>query len=367
MEKNISERFSLENQRINIFIGSTSGISEVIAHAIKSHFDEERFNVDVWDEDVFEPGKSNLQNLKKFTAIYDFAIMVFVNDYVVFHQEKIYDSIPPNIIFEYGLFLGRMGASRSFIIAEKGVKELIDKSFSGLKGITIGKAFEMDAEKSKEESVKPAAEYVKREILENYQFNASVSFLPSAALAIGYFNNFLSQVSQIVYDLSNDDQGVLHLSYGRKKESSFKTPFFLKNYKIVVIIPDILLDSGYDGGLERKIAKYGLVDTDINTERRKRPFGIYWKKQTEEEVAKDGFVFYDFPTTLDASQKIIELMLRDGQMNEKDADIEEIVGEKEIFNFIKTLKYKLRTTEKVYMRSSIEIVSDPDGYFKNKE
>lgn len=364
--KNLEERFSLENQRINIFIGSTSENSESIAHAIKSHFDEKRFNVDVWDEDVFEPSKSNLQNLKKFTTVYDFTIMIFVNDDTVIHRNKIHGSIPPNIIFEYGLFLGRMGASRSFIIAQKGIKEFIDNSFSDLQGISIGKTFDLDPKKTYKENVQPASEYVKKEILKNYKFNSDVSFLPSAALAVGYFDNFLTQVSQIIYELGNIDEGILNLSYGNKKEFNFKMPFFLRTFKLIIIIPDLLLDSGYEGALERKIAKYGLVDTNINTERRKRPFGIYWKKQSEEEIEKNGFIFYDFPTTLHASQKIIELILRDGRMNEKDIDIEEIIGEKEIFNFIKTLKYKLRTTKKVYMRESIEIISDPDNFFKTK-
>ena len=109
-----------------------------------------------------------------------------------------------------------------------------------------------------------------------------------------------------------------------------------------------------------------MIDTHINSERRKRPFGIYWKPQSEEEINEDGFVFYDFPTTLHASQKITELILHDGTMSEKNVEIIEIVGEKEIFNFIKTLNYKLRTTEKTYMRDSIKIISDPDNFFKTK-
>lgn len=361
--KSIDKRFSLDNQRINIFIGSTSENSMNIAHAIKSHFDEDKFNVDVWDEDVFEPNKSNLENLKKFTAIYDFAIMVFVNDDIVVHRNKSHGSIPPNIIFEYGLFLGRMGATRSFIIAQSDIKEFIDNSFSDLKGISLGKTFDIDPAKTNEENVKPASEYVKNEILKNYQHNAEISFLPSAALAIGYFNNFLAQVAQILFNLGNDENGILKLAYGSNKEKLFQMPFFLKKFKLVVIIPDILLDAGYSGELERQIAKYGLVDSDLSTNRRVRPFGIYWKVQTEEEIIKDGFVFYDFPTTLNASQQIIELMLRDGTMNEKNVEIEEVVGEKEIFNFIKTIRYKLRTTERTFMRKSIEIISNPDDYF----
>lgn len=64
--------------------------------------------------------------------------------------------------------------------------------------------------------------------------------------------------------------------------------------------------------------------------------------------------------------KITELILHDGTMSEKNVEIIEIVGEKEIFNFIITLKYKLRTTEKTYMRDSIKIISDPDNFFKTK-
>lgn len=363
--KKIDERFSIKNQRINVFIGSTTENSQNIAQAIKSHFDTDQFNVDVWDEDVFDSKKSNLDNLKKFTAIYDFAIMVFINDDIVIHRNKKLGSIPPNIIFEYGLFLGHIGSNRSFIISENSIKEFIDNSFTDIKGLDSRYSFTLNKFKSYEEDVKSPTNKIIKEIVENYRYKSEISFLPSSALAIGYYKNFISQISKTLNQLFVDEEAIIKLRYGRKKVNELEMDAFLMTFKIIVIIPDYLLDAGYEGSLERKIAQYKLHNTEIVLNNRKRTLSLYWKEQTKAEIQKNGFIFYDFPTTLSASQKTIELILRDSTMNEKDADIEEIIGEKEIFNFIKTLKYKIGRSEQTYMRKCIEIISNPDDYFKN--
>lgn len=356
--KNIEERFSTKKQRINIFIGSSSESSE-IAHLIKAQFEEEDFNVDVWDEDVFERGRSNLDNLKKFTALYDFAIMVFVQDDEVIHRNEKTGSIPPNIIFEYGLFLGRMGANKSFIIAENNIMPFIDKVFSDLKGISIGKSFDNSTRAKRTKTIKATVDYVKKEILKNYTSEAEIGFLPSAALAIGYFENFVKRVNQALYVLRNDADGVLKLEFG--KNEIFSMPFYRQKFKLVIVLPDIILEANHDA-LLGKIVDLGLIKIRIDA--KPRDFPVYWKQQTEEEIKRDGFIFYDFPTTLLASQRTIQLILRKG-MSAEEAQIEELVGEKEIFNFIKAINYKIITADNTYMRDSVLIVSDADEYFKN--
>jgi len=363
MPKLTPDRFSLENQRINIFIGSTSENSQTIAHKIKDHFDESQFNVDVWDEDVFEPGTSNLQNLEKFSAIYDYAIMVFVNDDTVLHRGQEFSSTPPNLIFEYGLFLGRMGAQRAFIMAEKSVEEFIKKSFSDIQGITIGKTFQYDNGVLSEESLLKSSDYVKEKILRYYKNSASISFLPSAALAIGYFNNFIDRVMASLNLLRNQESSQLELVVDRGKDH-IKVPFYRNTYELRVIIPEKLLESGY-GFIQDKIVDYGFVRTGIkNPMNPEREFGVYWKRQTPEEIARDGFVIYDFPTTLYSSQKVIDIMLKEGgtHLNTQDLDIKELVGEKEIYNFIKTIKFLVRASDKAYMRDTIRIELNPEEF-----
>ncbi|MEM8528704.1 MAG: TIR domain-containing protein [Bacteroidota bacterium] len=356
--KNIEERFSTQVQRINVFIGSSSESLEV-AREIKSHFDEENFNVDIWDEDVFERGKSNLDNLKKFTALYDFAIMVFVQDDEVIHRGKKTGSIPPNVIFEYGLFLGRMGTNKSFILAENNIKSFVDNVFSDIKGISLGKSFDNSSKPKRKKTTKAAVETIRKEMLLNYKSEAEIGFLPSAALAIGYFENFVKRVNKKLYSLRNDEDGILKLDFG--KDENFSMSFFRQKFKLIIILPKIILESNHDA-LLGKVVDFGLVKIRIDA--KPRDFPVYWKVQSKEEIKQDGFIFYDFPTTLLASQRTIQLILRKG-MSTEDAQIEELVGEKEIYNFIKAINYKIKTSDNTYMRESVEIISDADEYFKN--
>ena len=362
------ERFALNNNRISIFIGSSSESSS-IAHALKFFFDPAIFNVDVWDEDVFERGNSNLDNLKKFTAIYDYSIMLFVQDDEIIHRGKKYDNVPPNIIFEYGLFLGRMGSDRSFIVAEKtkDIDDFIDQVFSDLKGISLGHFFKRvpDGGSDKVEGLERIAKSIEADIKAHYSGRADIGFLPSAALAIGYFENFMARVLSTLYDIRNTEDAQLQFKiFSRTSpEEVIRVPFYRNSYQLRVVLPPFLLDAGHET-LNEKIVDYGMKRISIST--KTRPFPVYWRSQSPEEIEKDGFIFYDFPTTLLSSQKVIEIMLRtSGRMSKEDIQLEELVGEREIHNFTKALEIKTLASEKTYLRKAIEIITDPDSYFES--
>lgn len=356
----IDERFSLENQRINIFIASSSEAKK-IAYGIKSYFPDELFLVKVWDK-AFKVGKSNLENLKEITVIYDYAIIVLTKDDFIIHREYQDGGVPPNIMFEAGLFYGRIGENRTFFVAEDSIHEFVDKVFSDFKGISLEKTFskKLHPESKPEEIVGEVAVTLKKKITDHFLHSAEIGFLPSAALAIGYFENFVARVIEALYALRNDkDEDILELTLKVKKEDkNIKIPFFKQTFKLKVVIPQNLLDTSHDT-LKGKLVDNDLDNTTIITKSRK--FGIFWKEQTLEEVENDGFIFYDFPTTLFSSKKVIDMALTSGTaMNLQNNEVKRLVGEKEIFNFIKALKYKIDSSEKSYIKNYVEIIANSE-------
>lgn len=118
--------------RTTIFIGSSSEGLEV-AKAVKSLM-EPKFEVDIWNENVFQLNQSYLESLLIAASLYDFAILILTPDDLLKSRGKQYKTARDNVVFEHGLFLGRLGPRRAFILCEENVKILSDFA-----GITVSK------------------------------------------------------------------------------------------------------------------------------------------------------------------------------------------------------------------------------------
>src|SRR4051812_27447913 len=100
-----------------IFIGSSSeGIQ--IAHAIQSNLDPDA-EVTVWSQDVFRPGESTLQSLLRQVDQSDFGVFVFSPDDVIEVHDTHQLTVRDNVVFELGLYIGRLGPMRSLVVAPR--------------------------------------------------------------------------------------------------------------------------------------------------------------------------------------------------------------------------------------------------------
>ena len=90
--------------------------------------------VDVWDEGVFGLGNSYLEDLLKAVETYDFAVFIFAPDDLTTMRAKRRASVRDNVVFELGLFMGRLGRHRSFWLVPRGKDE--PKIPSDLDGIS---------------------------------------------------------------------------------------------------------------------------------------------------------------------------------------------------------------------------------------
>ncbi|HMK27607.1 MAG TPA: nucleotide-binding protein [Chitinophagaceae bacterium] len=115
-----------------IFIGSSSE-GEPIAYAIQENL-ENVGDIYVWTQGVFELGSSYLESLIKELDKADFAILVLTEDDITISRNQETVSPRDNVLFELGLFMGRLGRNRSFFVYDKDKNIKIPSDLSGISG-----------------------------------------------------------------------------------------------------------------------------------------------------------------------------------------------------------------------------------------
>lgn len=105
--------------KARVFIGS-SAESLHIAEAIQENFKHTCY-CDVWTQGIFKPSSTNLESLCEALQDFDFAIFVFSPDDVTVIRDSAYSTVRDNVLFETGLFIGRIGKGRVFYIAPQGM------------------------------------------------------------------------------------------------------------------------------------------------------------------------------------------------------------------------------------------------------
>lgn len=127
------QHVSFSKRKSKIFIGSSvEGLD--VARAIQRELEHES-EVEVWNQsDVFVLGSATLEALETAVTYYDFSIFVFTPDDEVTMREKTAPVARDNVIFEAGLFIGKLGRRRSFIVKPRNVLMQVP---SDLNGITV--------------------------------------------------------------------------------------------------------------------------------------------------------------------------------------------------------------------------------------
>lgn len=117
-----------------IFIGSSSEGKDV-AYAIQENLDSVA-EITIWDQGIFNLSNNYLDDLMDSLERFDFAILVYTpDDSAIIRDKKV--SIPrDNVVFETGLFMGKLGKNKVYFVSPKSTSDF--HLLSDLSGISYG-------------------------------------------------------------------------------------------------------------------------------------------------------------------------------------------------------------------------------------
>ncbi len=154
----------------SIFIGSSKEglkIAEQVQYDLR-HISEGK----VWSQGVFGLSKGNIENLMAEVDKRDFAILILTPDDMVTSRDVIKPAPRDNVLFELGLFMGRLGPKRSFVLFDNS-PDLGLKILSDLAGITLADYDGGWANRDKDAAIGAACKPI-RDVIEREGF-----FIPS--------------------------------------------------------------------------------------------------------------------------------------------------------------------------------------------
>jgi CRP/FNR family transcriptional regulator, cyclic AMP receptor protein len=148
-------------QHIHLFILSSSEALP-IAHEIQNTFAHDNFSVVICSDGVFTASAYPIESLEQAVDASDFALAIAQpGDFITSRGHTI--AVPrDNVIFELGLFIGRLGRKRTFLLEPRGDNGKLPSDLSGL--ITIpyrpGKPHELPS------LLRPACHHIRKIINE---------------------------------------------------------------------------------------------------------------------------------------------------------------------------------------------------------
>jgi hypothetical protein len=148
--------------RPRVFVGSSKEglqVAQMLARQLKPVAD-----VDVWnDRGVFPVGSLTLASLENRASRYDFALIIMTPDDVRRSRHRINIVPRDNLVFELGLFMGRIGPDRTLIIRSDSSSMKLP---SDLEGLVVAFYSETMVRHDLKKSIQSACDQVKDRIQE---------------------------------------------------------------------------------------------------------------------------------------------------------------------------------------------------------
>lgn len=120
----------MSKPRPSMFIGSsTEGLA--VAEAIQANLD---FNceVTIWSQGVFGLSVGTLESLVERLSDFDFAALVLTPDDVVVSRAEVNQTPRDNVLMELGMFIGRIGRERTFIVYDRSAQLKLPSDLAGV-------------------------------------------------------------------------------------------------------------------------------------------------------------------------------------------------------------------------------------------
>ncbi|MBR9845292.1 MAG: nucleotide-binding protein [Algicola sp.] len=283
-----------------IFIGSSSeelGTAKLVKSVLENDFDVVIWNESIWDKSIFKINNNFLSDLLTATLKFDFGILIGTPDDKLEYRGEEKLSARDNVLFELGLFTGRLGLEKCAFLIEESVKVPSD-----LGGITLA----MYNNKTLADKIND----IKQMFLN--ASNTELNFFPSSTLAHAYYENFVKYVCE---------------HYVKNNGFTYKETNY-SECKLKIIIPHKLPN---DLNLAFKRIQNEIGVDKLSFSANGRPRNVY----VDAQVIDGKLILLDFPTTLTGIDYAISNHLpKDFKNQTKDYNL---IIERELNKFIETL------------------------------
>jgi len=125
----------METKRPFVFVGSSSEGLET-AKAVQANL-EYSCECQIWSQGVFGLGEGAMEALIRNLGKYDFAVLVLTPDDIVVCRGETSPMARDNVLFELGLFIGKIGRDRTFMITDRDAGIKIPSDLSGISPATF--------------------------------------------------------------------------------------------------------------------------------------------------------------------------------------------------------------------------------------
>lgn len=134
LARRLAERNRLvtaQRERVRVFIVSSAEALPIVDLLIKQ-FEHDPFLAVAWKNGVFRVSHYTLDELETELDNSDFAIAVAHADDVVITRDDEWPTIRDNVVFELGLFMGRLGRRRAFLMEPRNADLKLPSDLAGL-------------------------------------------------------------------------------------------------------------------------------------------------------------------------------------------------------------------------------------------
>ncbi|WP_421424057.1 TIR domain-containing protein [Agrobacterium rosae] len=153
-------------EKIRVFIISSAEALPV-ARLVRNAFEHDPFITTIWTDGVFRVANYTLTNLEAEIDDSDFAVAIAHADDLTESRGKDWPSPRDNVVFELGLFMGRLGRQRAILMEPREEKVKLPSDLSGI--TTIPYRFESGRDASAQ--IAPACDKLRQHILDLGPFN----------------------------------------------------------------------------------------------------------------------------------------------------------------------------------------------------
>lgn len=290
-----------------VFIGSSSEelpLAEIAKKQLSADFDVTVWNDNLWDTAVFRLNQNFLSDLMKASLQFDFGILLGTADDKVQYRGNEVLQPRDNVLFELGLFIGRLGTSKCAFVIDKEVKFPSD-----FQGITLARFSKSDTSTFEQAIEQVAAVF-------RASSETDVNFFPSATLAAVYFENLISPICK--YVVENGGFTVDDKLYSK--------------CKINILIPERINN---DVNFQFEKLKAGMTTKNVSFRYAGRPRNI----SIDTQASGDTLEFIDFPTIIAGINYAISNLLPN-DFSKLSPDYDAIL-DRELNRFITTIKLLL--------------------------